>query len=307
MFFFLVSGTLAKQIKGGYLLRYKRQLFWNTWSEEYVVLYDDSTMAWFTEPGKSSPNGKVLIKESPEMLAISNWTSQIPSRPLLPEGCHLSQLIALGSRRRKSKVYWMLAKSEQEVSDWIAAIAKTLPPPPTIELVVDKRHLLGILKRPIVRVRPSTTAENAERKKATAQQNNIYSIESAVKTQTPVAILRRNSVTSDQKGTLACALPWGFGYGWSTLSNGIWGGALTWSQADDALALHAVPTTHCSNLTEMSCVDGTVVADCYHHPHTDYENSGSGGSGGHADWHNQYDDLTVDDADYAMDFGDFMF
>lgn len=28
-----------------------------------------------------------------------------------------------------------------------------LPPPPTIELIVDKRHLLGILKRPIVRVR----------------------------------------------------------------------------------------------------------------------------------------------------------
>lgn len=114
------------------------------------------------------------------MLAIANWTSQIPCRPPLPDGCHLSQLIALGSRRRKSKVYWMLAKSETEVGDWIAAIAKTvsfffvlslfyditirfvfllettqpqLPPPPTIELIVDKRHLLGILKRPIVRVR----------------------------------------------------------------------------------------------------------------------------------------------------------
>lgn len=47
-------------------------------------------------------------------------------------------------------------------------------------------------------------------------------------------------------------------------------------------------------------VDG-VVADCYHHPHADYSNGG-----GH-DWHNHYDDLTVDDADYAMDFGDFMF
>lgn len=48
-------------------------------------------------------------------------------------------------------------------------------------------------------------------------------------------------------------------------------------------------------------VDG-VVADCYHNPHTDYSNSG-----GH-DWHNHgLDDLTVDDADYAMDFGDFMF
>lgn len=60
------------------------------------------------------------------MLAIANWTSQIPCRPPLPDGCHLSQLIALGSRRRKSKVYWMLAKSEAEVGDWIAAIAKTV-------------------------------------------------------------------------------------------------------------------------------------------------------------------------------------
>lgn len=49
------------------------------------------------------------------MLAISHWTSQIPRRPALPEGCSMSQLIALGSRRKRSKVYWMLAQSEQEV------------------------------------------------------------------------------------------------------------------------------------------------------------------------------------------------
>lgn len=49
------------------------------------------------------------------MLAIAQWTGQIPSRPPLPEGCTVSQLIALGSRRKRSKVYWMLAKSEQEV------------------------------------------------------------------------------------------------------------------------------------------------------------------------------------------------
>lgn len=24
------------------------QLLWNRWAEEWVVLYDDSTMAWFT-------------------------------------------------------------------------------------------------------------------------------------------------------------------------------------------------------------------------------------------------------------------
>jgi hypothetical protein len=49
------------------------------------------------------------------MLAISQWTGQIPNRPNIPEGCSVKQLIALGSRRKRSKVYWMLAQSEQEV------------------------------------------------------------------------------------------------------------------------------------------------------------------------------------------------
>lgn len=49
------------------------------------------------------------------MLAIAQWTGQIPQRPPLPDGCTVSQLIALGSRQKRSKVYWMLAKSEQEV------------------------------------------------------------------------------------------------------------------------------------------------------------------------------------------------
>lgn len=70
--------------------------------------------------------------------------------------------------------------------------------------------------------------------------------------------------------------------------------ALTWSQADDALALHALPTTHCSNIAEA-----TGAADYYHHPHTDY-------NGGY-DWHNHIEDLTADDADFATDFGDFIF
>uniref|UniRef100_A0A1B0CLU6 PH domain-containing protein n=1 Tax=Lutzomyia longipalpis TaxID=7200 RepID=A0A1B0CLU6_LUTLO len=120
------ASTAGKQIKGGYLLRYKRQLLWNRWEEEWVVLYDDSTMAWFTEPGRSSPAGKILVKEAPEMLAIAHWTGQIPRRPPLPSNCTVSQLIALGSRRKKSKVYWMLAKSEEEVGEWISAISKTV-------------------------------------------------------------------------------------------------------------------------------------------------------------------------------------
>lgn len=70
--------------------------------------------------------------------------------------------------------------------------------------------------------------------------------------------------------------------------------ALTWSQMDDALALHALPATHSSNLVDCS------NSQYYHTPHTEYNS-------GQYDWHNHYEDLTADDADFTMDFGDFIF
>lgn len=39
-------------------------------------------------------------------------------------------------------------------------------------------------------------------------------------------------------------------------------------------------------------------AHYYQQPHAEYSN--------HCDWHD-YEDLTADDADFAMDFGDFIF
>ncbi|XP_037913712.1 uncharacterized protein LOC119653214 [Hermetia illucens] len=277
-------GPVGKQIKGGYLLRYKKHLLWNRWSEEWVVLYDDSTMAWFTERGRSSPAGKILVKEAPEMLAIAHWTGQIPKRPPLPDGCKVTQLIALGSRRKRSKVYWMLAKSEQEVSEWINAITKTLPPPPQIELVVDKPHLMNVLRRPLVRIRPATTGEVKARKSHSTQ--NCLVQNPLVKSDAAVAILSKKI---DSKGSLACALPWGHGWGWATLPNGVWSGGLTWSQCEDTFTLHALPTTHCTNLL------GASSAAIYH--------ADIGGF----DFHTGVEDLGGEDFDYAMDCGDFIF
>ncbi|KAH8294857.1 hypothetical protein KR018_003762 [Drosophila ironensis] len=299
-------GTGGKQIKGGYLLRYKKQMFWNRWAEEWVVLYDDSTMAWFTEPGRSSPSGKILVKEAPEMLAIAHWTGQIPRRPPLPAGVSVSQLIALGSQRKRSKVYWMLAKSEQEVSDWIDAITKTLPPPPQIELVVDKPHLMNVLRRPLVRIRPATQSEVKQRKSSGNKNHRCgsssgsgtssavstrvfrHSQNPLVKSDAAVAILSKRP---DSKASLACALPWGHGWGWATLPNGVWSGGLTWSQCEDTFTLHALPTTHCTNLIDTSC-SGAVY-------HTDI---------GGFDFHSSgVDDIGGEDFDYAMDCGDFIF
>lgn len=68
--------------------------------------------------------------------------------------------------------------------------------------------------------------------------------------------------------------------------------ALTWSQMDDALALHALPATHSSNVVDCS-------TNHYYQPSADCSNP--------YEWHNHYEDLTADDADFAMDFGDFIF
>lgn len=74
--------------------------------------------------------------------------------------------------------------------------------------------------------------------------------------------------------------------------------ALTWSQADDALALHALPTAHSTNIPDASYATSLYSAD--------YSNNVAAGNGGY-DWHNHYEDLTADDGDFAMDFGDFIF
>lgn len=68
------------------------------------------------EEGRKCASNKIVVKEAPEMLAIANWTNQIPKRPPIPEGCSLSHLMALGSRRKRSKVFWLVARNEAEVA-----------------------------------------------------------------------------------------------------------------------------------------------------------------------------------------------
>ncbi|KPJ01503.1 hypothetical protein RR46_08540, partial [Papilio xuthus] len=131
---------------------FQGKYLWNSWSEEWVVLYDDSTMAWFKDAsGKCLATQKHLVKESPEMLAISTWTGQVPKRPALPPGAKLSQLMALGSRRDPGHVVWMLAKSDAEMR--LHHDSFTLPPPPHIELVMSMPYLRTAFKKPTVRVR----------------------------------------------------------------------------------------------------------------------------------------------------------
>lgn len=124
--------TPARQIKGGYLLRHKKRMLGpSSWREQWVVLYDDSTLCWYKEKGRPCPEGSVRVRESPDLLAVSQYTQRIPDRPDLPKGSKLAQLLAVGTRTpSRHKVHWLLARSMEECHEWMTAISRTLPPLP---------------------------------------------------------------------------------------------------------------------------------------------------------------------------------
>ena len=136
---------MIKQIKSGYLLHHKKRLFGKAWREEFVVLYEDSSVIWFRDRDRLDPEGGLFLKDAPEMLAAGQWVSRVPNKPEMPNGCDLKLSIAMGSRHRE-KIHWFLCKSEAELVDWMSAISKTLPPPPPPpEELRESRRNLAVL------------------------------------------------------------------------------------------------------------------------------------------------------------------
>ncbi|XP_017769276.1 PREDICTED: uncharacterized protein LOC108557311 isoform X2 [Nicrophorus vespilloides] len=123
-----------KQVKAGYLLRYKRGLFCKSWSWEWVVLYEDSTMALFADKKLCCSRGCVKLIEAPEMLAVGEWTKNIPRRPRIPTSYETDQLLAI-SAGRSDNIYWVLAQSPTELNDWVTAISNT----PSSHFPLEKR------------------------------------------------------------------------------------------------------------------------------------------------------------------------
>lgn len=67
---------------------------------------------------------------------------------------------------------------------------------------------------------------------------------------------------------------------------------LTWSQCEDTFTLHALPTTHCTNL-----LDSTHCSGAIYHTDMGFDLHSSGG----------VEEIGGEDFDYAMDCGDFIF
>ena len=50
----------SKPCKAGYLLYYSDET--NKWKKVFVILFEDSTLAWFTKPKQKQPLGHVMLQ-----------------------------------------------------------------------------------------------------------------------------------------------------------------------------------------------------------------------------------------------------
>lgn len=71
---------------------------------------------------------------------------------------------------------------------------------------------------------------------------------------------------------------------------------LSWSECGDSFLLHAMPTTHCSNLSTAALSSAVYAGEM-----STFDLVGSGGGA------SALDDLAADDFDYNVDCGDFLF
>ena len=52
-----------------FLFWFEERLFGKAWKEEFVVLYEDSSLIWFRDRDRLDPEGGVFLRDAPEMLA----------------------------------------------------------------------------------------------------------------------------------------------------------------------------------------------------------------------------------------------
>ncbi|XP_060533843.1 uncharacterized protein LOC132706504 [Cylas formicarius] len=210
------NSTRKKQIKGGYLLRYKKGFFCKAWCEEWVVLYEDSTLAWFADKSLSRPRGFVRISDAPDLLAVGEWTRQVPRRPRLSKACHFGQLLAVGCRRMH-QIHWLMAATPAEINDWMTAISNTLPPPPQLPLE-DKRVALMHHQQDFPNGRAAMVpngvcngncpSEDAQPKAVSRATNNH------INKPRKEAATKRN-YDNDHTVIEGVVIDWGHGWGWS--------------------------------------------------------------------------------------------
>merc|ERR1711936_278805 len=115
----------SQTVRTGPARKFTKRWYGNTWREVELVLYSDSVLAWYDGGDRGSMLGGAKLALSPDLIAAGQYTANIPDRPDLPTGGTLERIIAVGARP-SNNVTWLLLQSDQEVGEWMKAMATAI-------------------------------------------------------------------------------------------------------------------------------------------------------------------------------------
>lgn len=89
-------------------------------STYHVFVVASSTLLWYQDQMAARPEGSVLLKSAPELVATGSYASQLFQIPPLPGGGNLQNVIAIGERRRQ-RVHFFMAENQQELRYFLSS------------------------------------------------------------------------------------------------------------------------------------------------------------------------------------------
>ena len=77
------------------------------------MLYDDSSLLWYKAKERQAPEGALMLRTAPELMAVGVFTRAVPRQPEFPYGTDIRRVIALGSSASR-RVQWFICHSEDD-------------------------------------------------------------------------------------------------------------------------------------------------------------------------------------------------
>ncbi|KAF0294285.1 hypothetical protein FJT64_008043 [Amphibalanus amphitrite] len=59
----------------------QERFFGANWREEYAVLYEDSSLLWYKSRERRQPEGALMLRCAPELMAVGVFTRAVPRQP----------------------------------------------------------------------------------------------------------------------------------------------------------------------------------------------------------------------------------
>ena len=106
----LLGGTVLTPLRPVYPTE---RFFRANWREEYAVLYEDSSLLWYKSRERPQPEGALLLRRAPELMAVGVFTRAVPRPPEFPGGTDIRRVLALGSSA-SHRVQWFICHSEDD-------------------------------------------------------------------------------------------------------------------------------------------------------------------------------------------------